>query len=120
MSKTSTIPIRRNQFNNHEHPETCLVFCVKTKKVIGKQQDDGSVSQLTTDDIENCHKFKFEYFVPENLDNKTKLDDEKVEELEEEEEDDEEIIESEDDIDEEELIEEEEIDDFEEEVVYDD
>ena len=119
-SKISTIPIRRNQFHNHEHPETCLVFCVKTKKVIGKQQDDGSVSQLTPIDIENCHKFKFEYNIPENLDSKTKLDDEQVDELEEEEED-EEIIESEDDIDEEELIEEEEeIDDFDDEITYDD
>jgi hypothetical protein len=121
-SKVSTIPIRRNQFNNHEHPETCLVFCVKSKKVIGKQQDDGSVSQLTVEDIENCHKFKFEYVTPENLESKTKLEDEKVEELEDEEEEDEEIIESEDEIDEEELIED---DDLEEEfedddIVYDD
>jgi hypothetical protein len=107
ISNLSTIPIRRNQFNNHEHPETCLVFDVKTKKVIGKQQDDGSVSDLTKEDIENCNKFKFEYVIPENLENKSILEDEKVDELE----DEEEFIESDDD-DVEELIEDDDENDF--------
>ena len=117
-----TIPIRRNQFNNHEHPETGLVFCRKIKKVIGKQQDDGSISSLTTEDIENCNKFKFEYVLPENLDSKGKLDDdEQIEELE-----DEELIESDEDIEEEELIEDDDddddddIDDDYDEVIYED
>lgn len=75
-----TIPIRRNQFNNHEHPETGLVFDKKTKMVIGKQNDDGSLLDLTSDDIENCKKYKFRYTIPENL-NQNNLDDVKVEEL---------------------------------------
>jgi|UniRef100_A0A6C0J1Z7 hypothetical protein len=118
-STLTTIPIRRNQFNNYEHPETSMVFDIKTKKVVGKQQDDGSVSSLTSEDIENCKKFKFEYVIPENLDSKTGLDDEKIDELEEEED---EFIESEEDIEEEELIEDEELDDndFNDDMVYED
>jgi len=118
-STLTTIPIRRNQFNNYEHPETSMVFDIKTKKVIGKQQGDGSVSNLTTEDIENCKKFKFEYVIPENLDNKTGLDEEKIEELEDEEE---EYIESEEEIEEEELIEDDDLDDneYEDDMVYED
>jgi hypothetical protein len=104
ISTVSTIPIRRNQFNNHEHPETSLVFDVKTKKVYGKQQDDGSISTLTQEDIENCNKFKFDYVIPENIENKEKIEDEKVDELDDDEDEDDEFIESEEEIEEEDLI----------------
>ena len=49
-----TISIRRNQFGNHAHPETGLIFDIKTKKVIGKQNDDGSIEELTAKDIAFC------------------------------------------------------------------
>lgn len=116
-AKVPTVAIRRNQFGNHEHPETSLVFDKKTKKVIGKQNDDGSVDDLTKADIDICNQYKFEYTNPDNLEKKTKLEDEKVEGLEEEfEEEEDEIVESEDEdeIVEEELIEDEE-EDFEDE-----
>lgn len=80
------IAIRRNQFNNHEHPETGLVFDKKTKKVVGKQQDDGTLSELTSEDIDQCKKFKFEYQIPDNLDrnNNNENEDTELKELEEE------------------------------------
>lgn len=103
------IAIRRNQFGNHEHPETSFVFDKKTKKVIGKQNPDGTIEQLEKSDIDICNKYKFDWVMPENLDRNTELDDVKVQELE----DDplEEVQEEEEEIfDEEELLEEEEYD----------
>lgn len=91
-------PIRSNSFGNMEHAPTKLVFDKKTKKVIGKQADDGEILTLTDEDIENCKKYKFPWVTPENLDEKTSLDDVKIDELEE---DEEEL--DEDDIDEEDL-----------------
>ena len=103
-SQIPTIAIRRNQFGNHEHPETGLIFNKKTKKVFGKQNDDGSIEDLTPAHIDTCNKHKFDYELPENLEQKASLDDIEVDELEEEE-----VIESDDEriIEEEELMEEE-------------
>lgn len=105
----SALVIRRNAFGNLEHSESSMIFDRKTKKVIGKQNKDGTVDELTPDDIDICNKYKFEYNLPENLDLNSGLDDVDVEELEEEL-DDEEIIEEEEEIveDDDETIEEEE------------
>ena len=96
---SDVLRIRRNNWGNFEHAETGLVFNNKSNKVIGKQLDDGNVEKLTDYDIEICHKFKFDYELPDNLDKDTGLDGVDVEELE----TDEEV-----DLDEEELLEEEE------------
>ena len=114
----STVAIRRNVHGNHEHPETSFVFDPKTKKVTGKQNENGQVDPLTEEDIDICNKYKFSYVLPDNLDSKTTLDDEHVEELDEE---DDEVIESDDDLDEEELIDDEEaeIDDDDDDVEFD-
>jgi hypothetical protein len=85
MPKASDVPIRRNQFGNFEHPETSFIFNNKTSKVIGKQNDDGTVDDLTTEDINICNKYKFSFEIPENLDKKSGLNDVHVEELDEEE-----------------------------------
>lgn len=69
---TPTVAIRRNAFDNFEHPESKLVFDEKTKIVIGKQNDDGTVDELSPDDIDTCNKYKLEYNMPFNLDLKTK------------------------------------------------
>jgi Fe2+ or Zn2+ uptake regulation protein len=100
----STVAIRKNAHGNHEHPETTFVFDPKTKKVIGKQNENGKVDPLTEEDIDICNKYKFLYVLPDNLDNNAKLEDEHVEELDEDE--DEDVIDSEDeiDLDEDELI----------------
>lgn len=75
------IPIRRNAHGNLEHPETGLVFDRKTETVIGKQEDDGTIADLTDEDIEACKRFKFKYAIPDNLDKKDNLDNVKIEEL---------------------------------------
>jgi hypothetical protein len=56
------VHVRTNNFGNVVHPETSLVFDTKTKRVIGHQDRDGSVSELCDEDIENCKKFKFLLF----------------------------------------------------------
>lgn len=78
--------IRRNKFNNYEDINTGFVFDNLSKKVIGKQNSDGSVSDLTKEDINICNKYKFKYVLPANLDKNTRTEDVKVEELDEEEE----------------------------------
>jgi len=120
VEKIPTIQIRRNNFGNFEHAETSLLFNNTTKRAYGRQNEDGSVSELTPEDIDLCHKYKFAYDIPENLDKKDDVDDEDDEEL-----DDEEVIEEDEELEEEELDDleddEEEIEDEEElEEYYDD
>ena len=89
---TANIPnilIRRNNHGNYEHPETGLVFDNETKTVIGKQNDNGSIDDLTEDDIDKCNAFKFKCKLPNNLDNKSSID-ANVEDLDDEEEEEEE------------------------------
>lgn len=116
VSSIPTVAIRRNQHGNHEHPETSFVFDKKTKKAIGKQNEDGTIDDLTSEDIDICNQWKFQYVLPDNLDKKTKLNDVKVDELDYE---DEEVLESDEEeeavIDEEELVQEEDFEDEEEE-----
>jgi hypothetical protein len=106
---TANIPnilIRRNKFNNYEHPETSLIFDNETKLVIGKQKDDGTIDQLTEDDIDQCNAFKFKFKIPSDLDQKLNLGDVKVDELSDDDDEDE-LVEEEDElVEEEELVEE--------------
>jgi hypothetical protein len=81
MTNVLAVPVRSNAYGNLEHPETRLVFNKTTKKVCGKQEDDGKVSDLTDDDIENCKRFKFPYDVPSNLDKKGNSEKVQIEEL---------------------------------------
>ena len=96
---TANIPnilIRRNQYNNYEHPETGLVFNNETKVVIGKQNSDGSIDPLTEEDIDKCNAFKFKFNIPSNLDYKSTLKEVKIDELSEEEDEEELQVEEED------------------------
>jgi hypothetical protein len=98
---TSDIPpiiVRKNAFGNFIHPATRLVFKPSTDMVIGREEDDGTVVDLTDDDIETCKQYKFKYIIPENLDGKGNLDDVRVEELDES---DIEVVEEEEEVDEE-------------------
>lgn len=108
VEKIPTIQIRRNNFGNFEHAETSLLFNNTTKRAYGRQNEDGSVSELTPEDIDLCHKYKFAYDVPENLDKKDNIDDEDDEEL-----DDEEVVEEDEELEDEQL---EDLDDDEEEI----
>jgi hypothetical protein len=81
---TSDIPVfllKQNDHGNFEHAETGFVFDKHTETVIGKQEKDGTISELLEDDIETCKKFKFQYHLPKNLD-KNNLDNVKIQELE--------------------------------------
>ena len=80
MAEIPVIPIRRNTFGNLEHSETGLIFDRVTETVIGKQQTDGKIKELTEEDIELCKKYKFKYTIPQNLD-KDNLDNVKIQEL---------------------------------------
>ena len=110
IEKIPSIQIRRNKFDNFEHDETSFIFNNKTQKVYGKQNKDGSVSDLTPEDIDLCNKYKFSFYIPENLDkkinsknidNREELEDVDDFEVEEEEEFEEEFEEEEEDVDEE-------------------
>ena len=108
IEKIPKIEIKKNAHGNYEHLETTFVINNKTQKVYGKQNKDGSISNLTTEDINLCNKYKFSYELPTNLEKKINILDVKVDDL------DDDDIEYEDDIDEEveeEEVEEEEIDD---------
>lgn len=92
------ITIRRNKFGNLEHPETGLVFDKETKSVIGKQNDNDTIDDLTEDDIELCKKFKFKFKMPENLDKNVDFSNVDVKELNESDDESEIEVESESDI----------------------
>jgi len=85
IEKIPSIQIRRNKFDNFEHEETSFVFNNKTQKVYGKQNKDGSVADLTSEDIDLCNKYKFSYYIPENLDKKDILKNIETEDIEDEE-----------------------------------
>jgi hypothetical protein len=91
VANIPNILVKRNKYNNYEHPETGLVFNNETKTVIGKQNKNGSVDDLSEDDIDQCNAFKFKFEIPTNLDSKSKLIDVKIEELDEDEDDDDEL-----------------------------
>ena len=113
-----TIAIRKNQYGNHEDPNTSFIFDRKTKKVIGKQNIDGNIDELSKDDIIICNKYKYDYVLPFNLDVNSNLNDEKVDELDDEDEDDD--VDIEDEIFEDEIFEDEEEDDVDDDFIYED
>ena len=81
VEKIPSIQIRRNKFDNFIHEESGLVFNNKTQKVYGKQNPDGSVAELTPEDIDLCNKYKFSYYIPDNLDKKSSLKDVDIKDL---------------------------------------
>lgn len=92
---TANVPkivIKKNKYDNMEHASSGLVFN-KNKQVIGRQNEDGSIDDLTPDDIDQCNAFKFEYVLPVDLDKKSGLSDVKVQELDDEDLSDDDIIE---------------------------
>ena len=82
----------RSRFGNHAFEG--LVLNTSTELVIGFEQEDGSIRDLTPEDIDLCNKYKLLYEMPENLDAKQDLGEVQIDEMESEEDDDyEEIIE---------------------------
>jgi len=113
IDKIPVIQIKRNSHGNYEHADTNFVLNNTTKKIYGKQNGDGSIAELTKEDIDLCHKYKFDYDIPENLDKKDLEDDEEeiddLEEVVDEEVVEEDLEEDDDDLDDEELIDEDEL-----------
>jgi hypothetical protein len=75
--------ITTNEHGNFMHSETRFVFNRTTTSVYGIQQDDGSVKDLTSSDIETVKKHGFKYDVPSNLANTSLVDDDKSEDIDE-------------------------------------
>jgi hypothetical protein len=63
IKRSPIFNIRKNKFENYEHVETGFVFNRETKRVIGKQNLDGTINELTDIDILTCQKYKFQYEV---------------------------------------------------------
>lgn len=62
------LSLSRNRFGNFEMPDTGFVFDPKTRQVIGTQNEDGTINDLTVDDIELCKEYGFHNVkVPEKL-----------------------------------------------------
>ena len=57
------INVYKNEFNNFEHQPTKFIFDEFTHKVIGKQNDNGTIDKLTEQDLETCELYKFDYDV---------------------------------------------------------
>ena len=72
--ESKVIKIRKNKFGNYEHDDTKFILDKDTQKVIGLQNDDGSIDPLTDAHVDLCNKFKFAYDL-------SKSPDEKIEEL---------------------------------------
>lgn len=118
VEKIPTIQIKRNSHGNFEHTDSGLVINNISKKAYGRQNKDGTIAELTPGDIDLCHKYKFAYDIPENLNKKTNIDDDDEEDDELEEVDDEAEAELEDEIEDED--DEEELDDDDDEEELDD
>lgn len=61
--------IVRNQYAHYIHNETKLVFNPDTKYAIGKEDENGNILPLTSQDIENCFLFNFRFTPPETIEN---------------------------------------------------
>jgi hypothetical protein len=60
------IKIRKNEFGNYEDPVSKIVM--KDNVAIGLQRSDGSVGELTQEEIELCKARRWQYKTPSNLD----------------------------------------------------
>jgi len=67
-----SIILCKNKMGYYEHPPTRFIFDINSKEVIGKISgetlEDCSFQELNSDDIRICHKYKFKYIIPKNLD----------------------------------------------------
>lgn len=69
--------VKKNQWGNYAHEGTGFIFDRKTHNVFGRQKSDGTVAQLTAEDIESCKSLGFSYTLPPNL---TSAEDKQAEE----------------------------------------
>lgn len=60
LHNAKTINVKRNQFGRYEDPSTNFVFSDTTMKVIGKQLEDGTVGELSEEDLLLCDQMLLE------------------------------------------------------------
>ncbi len=94
--RTTEIEVRRNKFGNWEHQGSGILIDRDTRKAYGKQNSDGSVSPLTSEDIDLCKTVGFKYILPDNISSNDNDDNE-------EEEDEDEDLDIDEDIDDEDM-----------------
>jgi len=92
--RTTEIEVKKNKFGNFEHQGSGIVLDRNTHKAYGKQNSDGTITELTEEDIEFCKSIGFKYILPSNI----KTNDDEKENEDEEDEDDEDLDISDDDI----------------------
>ena len=51
------------------------IFDEMSKKVVGKQNNDGTMAVLTVGDIESCKEYNFEYEIPSTIPDDKPYDD---------------------------------------------
>ena len=67
QAKQPTYRVSKNEFGNYVHTETGLVYSKDKNLFYGRQMPSGTVIPLTTEDIEICNRYKFNYDMPQNL-----------------------------------------------------
>jgi hypothetical protein len=65
--RTKNLTVKKNKWGNYEHTTSKLVLDPVTKRVIGKQSDDGSIYALSTSDIELAKDIGLEYDLPKTI-----------------------------------------------------
>jgi hypothetical protein len=69
-SKVTTIKnLCKNKYNHFEDLETHLLFSQETREVYGKQLEDGTVAELSLQDIELCKKQGYGFVPPSTIKN---------------------------------------------------
>jgi hypothetical protein len=77
---TTTKNLCKNKYNRFEDLESHLLFSQETREVYGKQLDDGTVAELSLQDIELCKKQGYGFVPPSTIKNiEVKVDEPKVE-----------------------------------------
>jgi hypothetical protein len=79
MQKRPLIVPVVSEFGNWVHVESGLVFDTNSRLVIGHENAEGGVDDLTSKDIEQCNRYGLNFVIPENLDKKIGLSDVHVE-----------------------------------------
>jgi hypothetical protein len=66
---TTTKNLCKNKYNRFEDLESHLLFSQETREVYGKQLEDGTVSELSLQDIELCKKQGYGFVPPSTIKN---------------------------------------------------
>lgn len=65
VQKPKQLILSKNAFGHYEDRDTHFVFQKETKSVIGVQQQDGTIADLTEEHIKICQSRRWKYIVPD-------------------------------------------------------